>query len=83
MEILSFDFAIYVVKIAFCILPIVLGISLFIVSSEKIEVTRRKISKKLLGDPNLLGQGFYNFVLYFIGSIFILMGLLVALLLFL
>ena len=83
MEILSFGFAKYVVKIAFCVLPIVLGVSLFLVSSEKIEITRRKISKKLLGDPNLLGQGFYNFVLYFIGSLFILMGLLVTLLLFL
>ena len=83
MEILSLSFAVFVLKLAFCILPIVLGVSLFLVSYEKKEVTRRKISKKLLGDPNLLEQGFYNFVLYFIGSIIILIGLLVALLLFL
>tara|TARA_B100001093_G_scaffold82389_1_gene73778 strand:+ start:444 stop:695 length:252 start_codon:yes stop_codon:yes gene_type:complete len=82
MEILSFNFAIFVVKIAFCTLPIVLGFRLYVLSSETKEETRRKISKKLLKDPNLLEQGFYNFVLYFIGSIIILMGVTVALLLF-
>ena len=74
MEILSFNFAIFVVQLAFCIIPIVLGIRLYVLSSEKKEETRRKISKKLLGDPNLLEQGFYNFGLYLIGSITILNG---------
>lgn len=83
MEILSFNFAIFVFKLAFCIIPIALGIRLYVLSSETKEETRRKISKKLLGDPNLLEQGVYNFGLYLIGSITILTGLIVALLLFL
>ena len=83
MEILSLNFAIFVVQLAFCIIPIVLGIRLYVLSSETKEETRRKISKKLLGDPNLLEQGVYNFGLYLIGSIIILTGLIVALLLFL
>ena len=81
MEILSFNFAIFVIQLAFCIIPIVLGIRLYGLSSETKEETRRKISKKLLGDPDLLEQRFYNFVLYLIGSIIILLGLIVALLL--
>lgn len=83
MEILSFNFAIFVIQLAFSIIPIVLGIRLYGLSSEAKEETRRKIAKKLLGDPDLLEQGFYNFVLYLIGSIIILLGLIVALLLFL
>ena len=83
MEILSFNFAIFVIQLAICIIPIVLGIRLYGLSSETKEETRRKIAKKLLGDPDLLEQGFYNFVLYLIGSIIILLGLIVALLLFL
>ena len=83
MEILSFNFAIFVIQLAFCIIPIVLGIRLYGLSSETKEETRRKISKKLLGDPDLLEQRFYNFVLYLIGSIIILLGLIVALFLFL
>ena len=83
MEILSFNFAIFVVKLAFCIIPIVLGIRLYVLSSETKEETRRKISKKLLGDSTLIEPSFYNFALYFIGSIIILIGLIFALLLFL
>ena len=83
MEILSFNFAIFVIQLAFCIIPIVLGIRLYGLSSETKEETRRKISKKLLGDPDLLEQRFYNFVLYLIGRIIILSGLIVALILFL
>ena len=83
MEILSINFAIFVVKLAFCIIPIALGIRLFTLSLETKEETRQKISKKLLGDPNLIEKAFYNFGLYFIASISILIGLIVALLLFL
>ena len=83
MEILSFNFAIFVVKLAFCIIPIVLGIRLYVLSSDTKEETRRKMSKKLLGDPTLIDPSFYNFVLYFIGSIIILIGLVVSFLLFL
>lgn len=78
MEILSINFAIFVVKLAFCVVPIALGIRLFALSNDAKVETRQKISKKLLGDSSLIKQSFYNFVLYFIASIFILFGLLVA-----
>ena len=81
MEILSINFAIFVVQLAFCIVPIALGIRLFALPYDVKVETRQKISKKLLGDSSLIKQSFYNFVLYFIASIFILFGLLVALML--
>lgn len=83
MEILSINFAIFVVKLAFCIVPIALGIRLFTLSSEIKDETRQKLSKKLLGDSTLIEPGFYNFVLYFIACIFILFGTIVSLILFL
>ena len=83
MEILSITFAIFVVKLAFCIVPIALGIRLFMLSSEIKDETRQKISKKLLGDSTLIEPGFYNFLLILISCAFILIGLIIALLLFL
>lgn len=83
MEILSVNFAIFVVQLAFCIVPLALGIRLFTLSSEIKEETRRKLSKKLLGDPNLVEKGFFNFGLYLIACISILFGIIVALILFL
>ena len=83
MEILSINFAIFVVKLAFCIIPIAFGIRLFTLSSEIKDETRQKLSKKLLGDSTLIKPGFYNFVLYFIACILILFGIIVSLILFL
>ena len=83
MEILSINFAIFVVKLVFCIVPIAFGIRLFALSSEIKDETRQKLSKKLLQDPTLIEPGFYNFVLYFIACVFILFGTIVALILFL
>lgn len=83
MEILSINFAIFVVKLAFCIVPIALGIRLFTLSSEINDETRQKISKKLLGDSTLIEPGFYKFALYFIACISILFGIIVSLILFL
>ena len=83
MEILSINFAIFVVKLAFCIIPIAFGIRLFTLSSEIKDETRQKLSKKLLGDSTLIKPGFYNFVLYFIACILILFGTIVSLILFL
>lgn len=79
MEILSINFAIFVVQLAFCIVPIALGIRLFTLSSEIKDETRQKISKKLLGDPTLIEPGFFNFALYFIASSSTLFGVIVAL----
>ena len=83
MEILSINFAIFVVQLAFCIVPIALGIRLFTLSSEIKDETRQKISKKLLGDSTLIVPGFYKFALYFIACISILFGIIVSLILFL
>jgi len=83
MEILSLNFAIFVVQLAFCVVPIAVGIRLFSLSSDFKEETRQKISKKLLGDSSLIKQNFYNFALYFIAVIFCLFGIIVALMLFL
>ena len=82
MEILSITFAIFVVKLAFCIVPIALGIRLFMLSSEIKDETRQKISKKLLGDSTLIVPGFFNFVLYFIASASTLFGSIMPFILF-
>ena len=79
MEILSINFAIFVVQLAFCIVPLALGIRLFTFSIEFKEDTRRKLSDKLLKDPNLIKSGFFNFALYSIACSSLLFGLIVAL----
>ena len=83
MEILSINFAIFVIKLAFCVVPIAFGVRLITFSSEIKEETRRKLSEKLLGEPNLVEHGVFNFGLYFIASIFILFGTIVSIIMFL
>ena len=83
MEILCINFALFVVKLAFCVVPIAFGIRLFTLSSEIKDETRQKLSKKILGDATLIEPGFYNFALYFIACLFTLFGTIVALILFL
>ena len=83
MEILSINFALFVVKLAFCIVPVALGIRLFSLSSEIKDETRQIISKKLLRDSTLIKPSFYNFVLYFIASVSTIIGIIVSLILFL
>lgn len=82
MEILSIKFVVFVVKLAFCIVPIAFGIRLFTLSSDINEEIRQKISKKLLGDSTLIEPSFYKFALYFIACSFILFGIIIALFLF-
>lgn len=83
MEILSLSFALFVVKLAFSILPIAVGIRLFVLPVDQKIETSQKLSSKLLGDSNLIKQSVFDFGLYFIASLFILFGIIVALLLFL
>ena len=78
MEILSINFALFVVQLAFCILPIALGIRLFTLSPEKKRETREKLSKKLLGDSSLNRNKAFIILIYTIATISILMGLLVS-----
>lgn len=82
MEILSLNFIFFVFQLSLCIVPIALGIRLFVLSSEKREDRRKIISKKLLGDPTLITQNFFNIVLYFIASAFVIFGLIVITILF-
>ena len=82
MEILSINFALFIVQLAFCIVPLALGIRLFTLSSEIKDETRQKISKKLLGDSTLIEPGFFNFALYFIACICVLFSVSIALILF-
>ena len=79
MEILNLSFAIFVVQLAFCIVPIALGIRLFTLTSEKKHEISQKLSKKFLGEADLIKPIFYNFVLYLAGSICILVGALFTL----
>ena len=74
MEILNLNFAIFVVQLAFCIVPIAMGIRLFTLTSEKKHEISQKLSKKILGEADLIKPSFYNFVLYLAGSICILIG---------
>jgi hypothetical protein len=83
MEILSINFALFIVKIALCIIPVTIGTRLFLFSSETKKEMRQKLSSKLLGDPNLIEKRFFNFGLYFIACISIFIGLIIALALFL
>ena len=83
MEILSINFALFIVQLTFCIVPIAFGIRLITLSSEIKDETRQKLSKKLLGEPTLIEPGFYNFLLYFIAGLFILIGIVISLILFL
>ena len=65
MEILSINFAIFVVQFAFCIVPHRFGNPIIYFFYRVKDETRQKISKKLLGDSNLIKSGFFfNFVLY-------------------
>ena len=77
MEILSINFAIFVIKLAFCVVPIAFGVRLITFSSEIKEEIMLKLSEKFLGEPNLVERWVFNFGLYFIASIFILFGTIV------
>ena len=74
MDILSINFALFVIQLAFCIIPIALGIRLFTLSSEKKDDIREKLSKKLLGDASLITPGFYNYLIYTIASFSLVIG---------
>ena len=83
MEILSINFALFVVKLAFCIIPIALAIRLFTLPHETKEETRKKIASKLLGDSSLIKQNFFNYALFCLAIILSVFGIIVSLILFL
>lgn len=60
MELLNLKFAVLLIKLTLCILPFIGGVKLlfFVNSRQKI---RQKISKQVLGEPELLEAQVFNF----------------------
>ena len=77
MEILSINFAIFVIQVSFLCCSHRFGVRLITFSSEIKEEIMLKLSEKFLGEPNLVERWVFNFGLYFIASIFILFGTIV------
>ena len=80
MEILSVSFAIFVIKLSFVVLPIVLAVKLILFTPNKNSL-RKQISAKLLGDPTLIQKGFFNVCYYFIAACFLILGMLLGIIL--
>ena len=83
MDILSLNFAFFIVQLAFCIVPIFLGVRILILNEEIKDEKREKISKKLLGDSSLIKPGFFKTILFLIAGGLIIFGVIVALVLYL
>lgn len=83
MEIISVSFAIFVIQLSLVIVPIALGIRLLTLSSEKREDLKVFLAKKLLGDEKLIQLDVFNLLLVIFGATLIVLGIVIALLLFL
>lgn len=82
MEILSIDFAIFVIKLSLAIIPIAIAFRLFVLSSEKKEDLKEYIAGKLLGDKQLIKMKVFNIWLHGTASTMLLLGIIVAAVLF-
>tara|TARA_B100002019_G_scaffold251575_1_gene232095 strand:- start:51 stop:305 length:255 start_codon:yes stop_codon:yes gene_type:complete len=82
MEILSIDFAIFVIKLSLAIIPIAIAFRLFVLSSEKKEDLKVFIAGKLLGDEQLIKMKVFNIWLHGTASTMLLLGIIVAAVLF-
>ncbi|RCL30321.1 MAG: hypothetical protein DBX03_02565 [Puniceicoccaceae bacterium] len=83
MEIISVSFAIFVIQLSLVIVPVVFGVRLLTLSSEKREDLKVFLAKKLLGDEKLIQLDVFNLLLVIFAVTFILLGIVIALLLFL
>lgn len=83
MEIISIEFAIFLIKLAMVIVPIAFGIQLFTLSSEKKKDIKALIAGKLLGDERLIKLSVFNVWLRGFALISSLLGIIIAILLFL
>lgn len=83
MEIISVSFAIFVIQLSLVIVPIAFGVRLLALSSEKREDLKVFLAKKLLGDEKLIQLDVFNLLLVIFGATLIVLGIIIALLLFL
>lgn len=83
MEIISVSFAIFVIKLSLVIVPIAFGVRLLALSSEKREDLKVFLARKLLGDEKLIQLDVFNLLLVIFGATLIVLGIIIALLLFL
>lgn len=78
MEILSIDFAIFVIKLSLVIIPVAIAFRLFVLSSEKKEDLKMFIAGKLLGDEQLIKMKVFNIWLLGIATTMLLLGIIIA-----
>ena len=78
MEILSIDFAIFVIKLSLAIIPAAIAFRLYVLSSEKKEDLKMFIAGKLLGDKQLIKMKVFNIWLHGIATIMLLLGIMIA-----
>ena len=78
MEILSIDFAIFVIKLSLVIIPVAIAFRLFVLSSEKKEDLKMFIAGKLLGDEQLIKMKVFNIWLHGIATTMLLLGIIIA-----
>lgn len=80
MEILSVSFAIFVIKLSFVVLPILLGVKIVFFTPNK-DSLRKQVSSKLLGDPSLIKGAFFNSCIYLIAAGALIIGVLLGMVL--
>ena len=78
MEILSIDFAIFVIKLSLVIIPVAIAFRLFVLSSERKEDLKMFIAGKLLGDEQLIKMKVFNIWLHGIATTMLLLGIIIA-----
>ena len=75
MELLNIGFALLIMKIAVCVLPIAAGISLCMTSAERKQAMRSTLSSKLFGVSNAIPHlKFVRFIIV-MGTALVLLGL--------
>jgi hypothetical protein len=73
MDLISLKFFIFVVKLSLCILPFVIVARLLFFVKDKDNI-RRRISKKILGEPELIQSNFFNIVYVLFIACIVLLG---------
>lgn len=83
MEIISIEFAFFLIQLALVIVPIAFGIRLFVMPSEKKNELKTFMAKKLLGDEQLIKLSVFNIWLHSFASISFMFGIIFAIVFFL
>jgi hypothetical protein len=74
MPLLDLGFAVLLVKMCFCVLPITAGIYLFVVPEKSKRRWRNKVSTALFGASNLIPYSTFARVLAVLSTLLILFG---------